>query len=69
MSLKLTCPGCRKPMQVARTAELPEFPFCSVQCRDGDTGRWMLEAYQIVEDTGRDPMLEPSLNDLLDGDV
>jgi hypothetical protein len=29
----------------------------------------MLEAYQIVEDTGRDPMLEPSLNDLLDGDV
>ena len=69
MSHRIPCPGCGKQQQVASTTDLPDFPFCSVRCREGDAGRWILGAYQIVEETGADPAMQPSLSDLADGDL
>jgi endogenous inhibitor of DNA gyrase (YacG/DUF329 family) len=39
-------------MQAARTAEWPEFPFCSPRCRLIDLGRWLGEDYRMAPDAG-----------------
>ncbi len=42
-SIKLKCPICKQPVEVAA----PDFPFCSERCRLIDLGRWASGAYVI----------------------
>jgi uncharacterized protein len=41
--IKLRCPICKKVV----TSSAPEFPFCSVRCKDVDLGKWASGGYVI----------------------
>jgi endogenous inhibitor of DNA gyrase (YacG/DUF329 family) len=41
------CPICDRLMRSERSADWPDFPFCSARCRLIDLGRWLGEDYRI----------------------
>lgn len=45
--INVRCPICDRVMQGQRTAEWPEYPFCSKRCRLIDLKRWLGEEYRI----------------------
>ena len=45
--IKGRCPICAKPLEIAKLADLPSFPFCSERCRLIDLGRWIDGAYVV----------------------
>lgn len=53
--IPLRCPICSKERE-GRTADWPDYPFCSPRCRLIDLGRWLGEAYRVPRE--RDAFLE-----------
>jgi len=51
--IRVRCPICNRALPaLAKEAgqalkEWPEWPFCSVRCRQVDLGRWLGEAYRL----------------------
>jgi endogenous inhibitor of DNA gyrase (YacG/DUF329 family) len=58
------CPICQRLMAGQRTAEWPQFPFCSQKCRLVDLGRWLGEKYSIEADKSEEEATE---TDTLEG--
>jgi endogenous inhibitor of DNA gyrase (YacG/DUF329 family) len=50
--MKLKCPICRQPTDSETS---PEFPFCSLRCREHDLGNWATEKYKVAA-----PMMDES---------
>jgi uncharacterized protein len=46
--IKVRCPICDRVMAGQRSAEWPDFPFCSPRCRTIDLGRWLGDQYRIA---------------------
>ena len=45
--IRINCPTCHKPIEVAAVRDLPSFPFCSERCRLIDLGRWLDERHGV----------------------
>jgi endogenous inhibitor of DNA gyrase (YacG/DUF329 family) len=45
--MKVSCPICERQAEVEKTADWPEFPFCSRRCKTIDLGRWLSGRYAL----------------------
>jgi endogenous inhibitor of DNA gyrase (YacG/DUF329 family) len=57
--IKVRCPICNEEM-AGRTADWPDFPFCSPRCRKIDLGRWLGGRYRIPGEEAPDDESSPS---------
>jgi len=62
VDVKVECPRCRKMLNWEGN---PFRPFCSLECKRDDLGRWANEEYRISEeaDTGEDERPAKELNE------
>lgn len=58
----LPCRKCGTPLKAGGTARNPEFPFCSLRCRNADLSAWVNEDYAIAAP----PTSEQDVDDLID---
>lgn len=58
----MPCRKCGKQLKAGGTARNPEFPFCSLRCRNADLGAWVSEDYSIAAP----PTSEQDVDELID---
>lgn len=62
----IACPICKTPVRIApRPAS---FPFCTMQCKNIDLGRWMDDRYAIDMANGKLSIIDPETAVEIDGD-
>lgn len=53
--MKVSCPICRRVVEIADLSELKSFPFCSDRCKLVDLGRWIDGDYAVAVPATSEP--------------